>query len=159
LILAKLQSIATSSDFREQLWNEIIYQHQTGTHTDTRCDRCHEQKIVDGCYTNQCIQHQLGFLTAQDGSYDTKWDSLQHKTVHMAPNGIFLHFFHSRSLLTSRKPSQLHREGLYQLICSSTHRNLLSHHRTTFISGIFFVLIVLRKLLFQLKGGNPSIPQ
>jgi hypothetical protein len=62
-----------------------IYQHQTGTHTDTRCDCCHEQKIIDRWYTNWFIQHETGFFTAQDGSYDTKRDSLLHKTVHTAP--------------------------------------------------------------------------
>jgi hypothetical protein len=53
-----------------------------------RCDCCHEQKIIDRWYTNQFIQHETGYFTAQDGSYDTKWDSLLHKTVRIAPYGF-----------------------------------------------------------------------
>jgi hypothetical protein len=92
--------------------------------------------------TRRFIRHQMGFLTAQDGAYDTKRDSL--------------HCFHSGSLLTSRKPSQLHRVSPCQFISSSTHCSLLSYHRTTFIvasSGIFFVLISSQVTIIPVERG------
>lgn len=88
LMLAWSQSIATSSQFWEQLQNIIIYLHPGSPYTGTRCDRCREQKIVDGCYTNRRVQHETGFFTAQDGSYDTIRDFLPLKTVHTTPNRI-----------------------------------------------------------------------
>jgi hypothetical protein len=60
--------------------------------------------------TRRCIRHQTGFFTAQDGAYGTERNFLQHKTVHMTPNGIL--YPHQMGTPTDMKWVCLHQTGL-----------------------------------------------